>query len=516
MLENVEDEIVLAAGLLTCSKQKLQHLRQLFIQSEHQINYDKLFLKSRQVSSQVYQHLSSFHITEGGFKNLLSRLKSYQAVCDKQVQLLSSEIFAVSRTLKENDIKSLMLLKGAAVAQHYRSGTVRNFDDVDVLVPDLSTGLDLIHLLKTRSYSIDKVRLISLSNLQEEISDRIPDHIAGIAITFRSEAGLYEGHSASFDVCISTFPGYNNWMLDCPIWERADTHPQFPNILVPSPEDSALILLIHALRHGRLSVRDINDLYVILSCEPSFDWGYFIQYLGENQLIPIASLFIQKVVELYEWSLPPCVEPLLRLSWQEQLSCFFLRRFNHPKNENLNLGSFPLQFLYNRDRYQAKTGNTWTSYFSALKSIFDMLRYERPYPTWSGRILQPFPHTAHRMVMIPIVPQQDGMQWQVESIDLTKANHIAMRLKVRSHLIGTSLLFWHWQSDKELILTPKGIYVQSSYDGTLSKQERSKLAADAASTLKLLQQEVAASAFPLPACKGEVPDEESISGIADI
>lgn len=494
ILKTIEDKILFYAGLLTCSEQRLQSLQQIFIKNGHALNSKSLFRKCRAVHSQVYRHLSSLQLSHPKLEEFLSLLKSFKTYCEGVTQFNLEEVERISQRL-ENDLgKSVMLLKGAAVSRYYRHDTQRNIFDVDVLLPDLETSLYFLQLLKEEGYTLDKVRLTYLGGFQETVSNQYPGQIVGIIITNRKGTDVYADRSASFDICIGAFPGYNNWVLDCSIWDRASVDSQFPGFLLPSPEDNLLVLLIHALRHGRLSLRDINDLYAIISNDRSFDWEYFLIHIEKNNLIPIASLLLQMMAELYSWNLPASVQSALKLTKIQRFSTFLLKRFNRPRNENFNWGGLVLQYLYNFFHYRKQRGGTLFSHVSALKSVLEMFKKERPYRTWSSRDLQNFPSESMRIVFVPVTPRNDKRKWQVEQLDLAQVSKVATRHGIPIHQVDKSLLLWNWKKDDELILTFEGMYTQSSYDGNLSPEEIEKLSLAAASTLELLQKEGAARA----------------------
>ena len=496
-MKTIEDQILFSAGMLACSEQTLQDLKQLLVEKGQSVNYTDLFENSVLVPSQIYQHLSSLKFPDQKLQDFLSELKSYQDFRDREWKFNFKQVEEISRRLEKDLEKSVMLIKGATLVPYYRPGTDRNIFDIDVLLPDLATSLRFVKVLKEEGYSIEKIRLAHLQRFQTTDFNQFLDQIVGIIMTSREGTNTDEGFSAFFDICIGAFPGYNNWVLDCPIWERASIDPRFPGFLAPSPEDSLLILLAHALRHGRLSIRDINDLYAVFSNEPYFDWGYFLEQVKKNKLKPFASLLLQMVAELYPWKPPDSVKLSLNLSKTEKFSIFFLKKLNRPRNENFNKGGLLLQYLYNFSYHREMKGRKWFSHFSALNGILGMFKQERPYRTWSSRELQSFPSESMRIVFVPIIPQNDSVQWQVEKFDLLQAKKVGTRLRIPIHQVDETLLFWNWKESDELILTFEGIYTQSSYDGNLSPTEKHRLSLAAASVIELLHKEEAVTATPL-------------------
>ena len=496
-MKTIEDQILFSAGTLTCSEQKLQDLKQLLVEKGQSLNYTNLFENSVLVPSQIYQHLSSLKFPDQKLQDFLSQLKSYQDFRNREWKFNFKQVEKISQRLEKDMEKSVMLIKGANLVHYYHPGTDRNIFDIDVLLPDLATSLRFVKVLKEEGYAIEKVRLAHLQHFQATDFNQCLDQIVGIIITSREGTDTYEGCSAFFDICIGAFPGYNNWVLDCPIWERASIDSRFPGFLAPSPEDNLLILLVHALRHGRLSIRDINDLYAVLSNEPYFDWEYFLEQIEKNKLRPIASLLLQMVVELYSWNLPDSAQLSLNLSKIENLSTFFLKKLNRPRNENFNRGGLPLQYLYNFNQHREMKSRRRFSHLFALNSILEMFKQERPYRTWSSRELQVFPSESMRIVFVPIIPQNNSVQWQVERFDLLQAKRVGTRLGIPIHQVDETLLFWNWKDADELILTFEGIYTQSSYDGNLSPTKKHRLSLAAASVTELLQKEGAVTATPL-------------------
>ena len=492
-MSRIEDQIVFCAGMVSSSEQNAQHLKELFHDRQKQINYNLLFRRSLPVSSQVYHQLSSLEFTDPEFLNFLYRLETFESYRKRKVELLFLDLKEIAQHLKT----PVILLKGAVFAHYYNLGTERGLSDIDVLVLNLDDAFSFIRLLKETGYYIGKVRLVSWERFQQTFSFN-SEKMGGIAIAYRKGTGLYDGCYSSFDLAIGTFLGHNNWGLDCAIWERASVDSQFPDFLAPSAEDNLLVLLTHTLRHGRISVLDLNDAYLLLSNEKSFDWEYFITGLERNRLMPIASLLFRMLKELYPCPPPLVVRSRLKISKMNHFVSAFLKKYDRPRNENFNLGGLPLQFFYNVSHYKSENHNIFSSYTWALKSLFEMFKDERPYQTWASGELQDFPQNATRIVFVPIVPKNDRVWWQVESINLSKAKRVGSRLNIPLHQVDTTLLFWNWQRFNELILTPEGVYVQSSYSGKLTTQENIALAAAAAATIAVLHKEGSAIASPVP------------------
>lgn len=434
--------------------------------------------KAQGVVPQVYYQLQRLKEANCGISFLdrfLTKMQSYLEKRKKSMERLFADLELFAAEAETAGVR-FMVVKGACFQNLYPTESFRLIRDIDLAISKDTVwkGIDAFKRIRHRP---KRIRLESYP-YSEFRSTQINEGTFGIAEMFDLD-GDPESHS--FDLHIGAFPGCGDSILESNLWNRAiPLHVGSQEVLMPSLEDSILIICAHISRHGHAQLKDLNDTYVCLRYGGyDLDWDYLYQFSRKNSLQAILYGLFSRLKRDYEAELPGEVLSRLKPNGFEILTSKLLF---HPGRENKNfhggrqlfLGRFlQAAFLY---RYYRDRASFLTAINESLSGLYFLFQSGRPYRLWTQREVQSL-CSNRRIVIIPIEAATGEERWQIEQISLIEVQQFAEKSGIPVEWIGNEIIIWNVDHPNELILTPYEIYTQSAYNGylddiTLEKVQR--------------------------------------------
>jgi hypothetical protein len=344
-------------------------------------------------------------------------------------------------------VEDALFIKGSAISTLYPPFLIRDRADRDILVPNFDALWPLLDAA-TERYRVERLKLYI--HVQHEVSGSIDLHPLN---RFDNLPGV--------DVHVNAFPIWGATKFEANLWERKI---RVDGVFLPSWEDTLLLLAAHIATQWLYRVRDLNDIYVILSkLGSSLDWDYILKTAQKENLTNILSLVLHGTQRLY--NLPSDTAPLLRrkLTFAEEL--FVQRSYGSPTlAAGLLLQS---KFLYRR--YNEDFGLAGGLYH-LMQNGCNMIRYNyRAFSAHHRREIRKIkPNEV--LVLVPIFPQSYG-----------RINGYA------GQPLGTSSLqVVNQGTPKEYFITPYGVWAQASYSGVLSDFVRDQIVREVNDDLDML------------------------------
>ncbi len=413
----------------------------------------------------LYRRLPDFHPPIARLARVLAKK---QHVLDR---FLSEGVLS---DLSENNVP-VLFIKGVPMRLLYPKGLMRDSVDIDVAVPSLEDAWMAIRHLSGRGISFRRMRLQEMS----------PGTLSGEADGLSGTDVVIDLHLGAFNiVCRSAY--------DAPFWERAVEHPLTPDTscLVPSLEDSLLIMVGHIRRHGQMRLRDINDAYILLHHEPrSLDWDYITRIARRNNLSPVLQCVIGHTRAAYgDLPVPP-----ERCYSQGKIRYYTARLMQHA-GDGERYRSLPYimwhVLRYEGERYGISLALRDSAGFAMVTLERDSRVWEleaRNHPiakhlvsifrslllrailsnSWTiSNVRSWFPIDIH-----PVDALMDGHKYEVTSIDTAKCADVATTLEVSMRRINDIVTLQSSNQDEpELVITPVGVYCAFMYKGGASRE----------------------------------------------
>ncbi len=406
--------------------------------------------------------LNIYHETPDSLHPLFRLAKTLDEFRNRRIEALS----AMLKGLYKNGMQALVF-KGIAIEPLYPPTALRDLADVDILVPDFEGGWKVAQSLMGIGYEFKRLYLIRRKNpLVYEI------HGAN-------------SHGVHIDLHFQIFRMQCISAIEAPFWERAVRTSLLSGILgmVPSREDSLLILLAHMCHHGYMLLRDINDAYILLTHDPkNIDWDYVTHTADQNELSGLLWHIIQEVEGLYD------VTPILPV---------------HCNNHN-RFSSWPAKILCQRGRpgrmYQSlpyltlqvlKLENKRYGLTIALRDVFGlasvMLERDLLYgskQTWIRSLILWFIRILFRRNWIPSHVRSwyhmalHNVRIIVNGIEQPISNINTTAFMEASKVYNTTItpvkgvFFWKSSNGLEFIITPIGVFFSFRWtSGPISEME---------------------------------------------
>ncbi len=260
-----EDQLLILLSMVPMEN-RAERIATKILQSNDSIDWQSIFYHAgvNAVFPQLYHNLNKLATKKGISiaEEPMRILKSahYMSVVTSIVRL--EELIELLQFCREAEVK-VMPFKGVVLAEKiYPDPHLRVSDDIDLVIPE---------------FEKDRVFNKSFFKKIEEFKKKYGD--------------MYVVVHAHW----TWFPWLGFWGSDFEterIWDRA-VKVKFGDVQVPimSLEDTLLLSCYHSLRHGRLSLRDICDVYVILRrFGDTLDWDYIFNTAKRTWLcVPLYS-----------------------------------------------------------------------------------------------------------------------------------------------------------------------------------------------------------------------------------
>lgn len=153
------------------------------------------------------------------------------------------------------------VIKGLPLRERYAQPHLRHEGDIDLQAPDWAAGLRVASWLRQRGWQWDTtefpwIKWDDHGHLYGQLTLVLPDNDAPYA---------------RVDLHIGPFSVGHAGVMPLVGWERATV--LGIAVEVPNRETTVALIAAHALNDGILSMKDVNDLHVVLSDHAPTDWA---------------------------------------------------------------------------------------------------------------------------------------------------------------------------------------------------------------------------------------------------
>lgn len=422
-----------------------------------------------------------------GNRSLELYLNEIQTLIEAKKSKLSNlfnELKKVSAALENHGDIDIMVIKGAALNKVYPQHCFRDMEDIDLLLKSSEDIWRIINIFQDQKYNLRKLRLQYYESCVLEKGKNQSDFFGMAEFTY------LDPKSSIIDLHIEAFPTCGGVIVS-DLWSRAiPLVIDNKTIQTLSPEDSILIICAHITRHSFATLRDLNDIYVLLKrYKNSFDWEYLINATRRNYFVPVLVPLLNKITKDFDDNLIPA-EVYFFLQRSKSSSIISLILFSTGKKDpNFAGGSKSfvgriLQALY-IFRSSRKHLGLVVSIRNALISVYYLFKTGRPYRTWKHRLLKRL-YADGRVVIVPIQPKINGKKWLVKNIALEKVESVAKEKRIRVRNTNNNFIIWNEQNPLELFLSAYGIFTQSNYNGEIRTSTLTEIEEYAGRVLKEL------------------------------
>jgi hypothetical protein len=191
------------------------------------------------------------------------RLQGYFRATAAHNLYLTSELIRVLRLFEAEDIRAVPYKGPALATTAYGNLALREFDDLDVLVPkrDVRRAMELLQADRYRpAYDLTRSQEMACLDSQGQI-----------ALVHENDACVVELHTELAPKAVA-FP------IGPRLWDRLQTVSlQGARVKTLSPEDTLLTLSVHGGKHLWTRLRWICDVAMLIAACPDLDWDALLE-----------------------------------------------------------------------------------------------------------------------------------------------------------------------------------------------------------------------------------------------
>lgn len=225
-------------------------------------NLDSAELFRQIVDGRVYtlaqRHLERIDPAKGCGAETLAMLRDLEAEETERRRQARPEVLAI---LKGAEKFRVRIIKGLALREWYADPQARHEGDADLHVPDWEAALALAMWLRGRGWCWDTHEF-------PWIKWTDGGHLYGqLSLVYPGNADAF----ARADLHIGPFSVGHAGLLPMVGWESG-TILRIPAV-VPDAEMTIALIVAHAVNDGLLSMKDLNDLHVLLTRRRGPDWA---------------------------------------------------------------------------------------------------------------------------------------------------------------------------------------------------------------------------------------------------
>lgn len=234
------------------------------------------------MNKEDYQFLSDYtmnsfvlqHIIENCPELLNEEWKAPSYLIQKNE--ITSKQFEIIRNYIINSKLNIYFVKGYVSQKYYENPYLRIHSDYDLIANSSNDAFELITYLLKNGFTI-RPNLFSIKNMNYKGKDMVTGH-------FHLQKIIDDMYMFELDI---TFPGF-------PI-NRVDIFYPKLNDNEISIEDQIIVTLLHLFKHSNIYMKDINDLYYMLSREINLEYlkGKIDEY-NLNEFLSVAVMYISK------------------------------------------------------------------------------------------------------------------------------------------------------------------------------------------------------------------------------
>lgn len=198
------------------------------------------------------------------------------------------------------------VIKGLPLREWYRQPELRHEGDIDLQVPDWPRGRQLADWLRDRGWQWDTQEFPWVKWTETE-------HIYGqLTLVLPDNADPF----ARVDLHIGPFSVGHAGLLPLVGWE-AGTVMGVP-ATVPSREAALALVAAHAVNDGFLSMKDVNDMHVLLADQPPPDWASIEELCRSAHAVPALQDLLGMTKRIYGIGAPGRAGPPRYLSTRKE------------------------------------------------------------------------------------------------------------------------------------------------------------------------------------------------------
>ena len=368
-----------------------------------------------------------------------------------------------------------LLIKGGAMRAN--TDVLQAMNDLDMIALNLDEAWTIVEIVEKLGYFLDRFKLQSLGkHVKGE-----PRYYGYAPYVCRREGGGQYiqgdwdlGRVRTLDLHIARFHSVGDGVLLTDLRQKASFKSvNNTKVFVPCTEDMVLIELAHLLRHGTITMRGLNRIFILLYELGDIDQDYLLHQIKENQL----SLMAQAIFLTLGQTFPetqaithrlrlPLESTTLGSKWA--ITGLATRR----RVEKFGAGSLVstwLQARYLYGVYRQQLGSFWSLLHIAiafLRLFTSRKIYPRSYKRWRKR-QRGWLSEKNPSIMFT---RLDREPWDIEKVWNTfkqeRLNTTSKCLRIHQHSLMLDI-----GQISELLLTPVGSFTTANYAGQLPEEE---------------------------------------------
>lgn len=328
------------------------------------------------------------------------------------------------------------VIKGFAVGLDYPEDQWRDVGDIDLLLPDENDLWAAYGELTGLGYSVKRVRL----------HPRGGGRFVGI---MPARKRLASGLDVEVDVHFGGYPilGSHALAVDGHLHERTISGVR---CLVPNARAQLLIAAAHVLHEGHARFRDLNDTRVFRRCLTN----EALELVESEANASGLGLVVGGLLADTANGAPPMHALARRLMLARGVHA------DHIHGEMRLTTSRVLQLSYLASRYRSRGLPS----LLALQHAPSLLRWGRPYREWLDREVRPLQDHTAPVVFTPVA--------RFAPLAFERLRAVLADRRQTWTPLGRLAALWNPGADREVLLTPRGAFVQASFSGDIPDDMR--------------------------------------------
>lgn len=265
--------------------QSTQQLPQMVGQSVDWEHFMRLLQKHRVVLP-VYYFLKDA-ATDLIPSHILDRMRHYTIHQTQRNILLKGELLQVLRQIEQHGIRAMPLKGPYWTEQLYGNLTLREFNDLDILIPKIDIPRT-IEVLGKVGYTTPNYKLETILNYGYHLLIENPQR--GIRLELH------------WDLSALRYPLYRKADF---LWEYAQVASyETSHLWTPRVEDMLIFLSVHAFRHYWWRLRWLHDIMQLIQAYPNLDWDTVSKCADNYHCQEILSMNATLLYQLFNFKTP--------------------------------------------------------------------------------------------------------------------------------------------------------------------------------------------------------------------
>jgi len=292
--------------------------------------------KHHKVITMLYENLRNFKQKQYDhkYKSLLELLQVQNKNRKRIInEVLKKEIIRLDQLFSKVGIQHIFI-KGAATRLFYPENYFRDMNDIDILVPDLRNLIEAYGALKQEGYKLEDKHLGQMFSIKRWDSYRgetkeFPKSVITGHLHVAKNINLRnEGIRVVVDILCQAMPVSKTNFLRSQIWKRMQ-YAKDGRYLVPSPEDCLLLTIAHSFKHDFISLKDLNDIFIIIEkYGEKLAWDYVLNCVKNNGISFRTNLLFNIIKQEYKCNkIPKEISKILKNNLADKIITTLSRLF---------------------------------------------------------------------------------------------------------------------------------------------------------------------------------------------